>query len=125
MKNGTCELCGEWAGQLLDGVCMPCVRRLVQPWTAVEIAEPVPAYTLELAARVREILAEALEVVPPPDIVEHIICEALFQAAGDAKSGRAVQLEYLGELSLVGDAGVILVPDDYLVPRQPTEVAAT
>ena len=25
-KAGDCDLCGEWAGKLVDGVCQPCIE---------------------------------------------------------------------------------------------------
>lgn len=111
-----CELCGEWAGQLIDGVCLPCTRRMVD-----SEADPVSQeerYTARLATRVRTILSEVYGDVPGVRLVDHIICEALFQAAMDARRGGCVRLEYIGELDVVGAGqGVIYTPSEWVLPR--------
>lgn len=116
-KSDNCDLCGEWAGQLVDGVCLPCIRRMVNTEAAPVSQEE--RYAMGLAARVREILAECYSEVPSVGMVDHIICEALFQVAIDARRGETVRLEYIGELDVVCDGvGVIYTPSEWVLPRQ-------
>lgn len=112
-KSGRCDLCGNWSSQLLEGLCAPCVCRLTgqdnPPVT------PVKRYTLELTARVHGILCDVHDM-PSPAVVENIIFEALFQAALDARRGRTIQLEYIGEINPVGGEGVTYTPTVWVLP---------
>lgn len=109
-----CDLCGTYAGELIEGVCQPCRHRLglddpsvlpAYPLGAEGIipkevldelieAQETPACTRQLAAVVRENLREFFDL--PQETYEHIIQEALFQAARQLQNRHIVELEYLG-----------------------------
>lgn len=119
MKQGTCDLCGEWAGELIDGACHDCRNRLklddlgARPPLASPPPTPASAYTLTLTARVREVVADLYNDIPADAVIEHIICEALFLAGEDVRRGQSIELESLGQLSRCG-AQIAFMPSDWL-----------
>jgi hypothetical protein len=92
MKQGDCDLCGEWTGALINGACPDCRSRL-------KLDDPPHPTTKLLEDQVRFALGE-IYPLPEPPVLGHILSEALWQIHQELQRGEMIDLEHIGKIYL-------------------------
>lgn len=93
MKQGDCDFCGRWDGNLVQGACADCRNRL-------KLDDPPHPYTELMARQVRDALDE-LYPLPSQLALEHILSEALWQVEQALQRGEIANLEHIGPIQKI------------------------